>query len=242
MVKTRVHCSHWRTASPTAGRLRAVTVRFLSAAILLISGQSHVMAQDGGEQPLPSPFDIKAAEMQTASKAAEPDVIILYEAKDIAPADPKPPSSSAQTMPVTEHSMDEFEPVPAEITIDPAANAMQFVPLGRVTFESGKWDLTDTAQKALDTVSVYLTAHPGAARLLLDGHTDWVGGINYNDTLSDQRVTAVENYLTGKGIDPDLIHWRGHGKRAPIDQNWTRLGRGRNRQVELYAVYLPSGG
>lgn len=121
----------------------------------------------------------------------------------------------------------------------PAPEAMRFISLGRVTFVGSKWDLTDADKRTLDAISDYLAANPGAARVLLDGQTDWVGGIRYNDRLSDKRAMAVQAYLLAKGINPKLIHWKGHGKRTPIDENWTRLGRDRNRQVELFAVYPP---
>jgi OOP family OmpA-OmpF porin len=144
---------------------------------------------------------------------------------DIAPTSPSLPDtlSLSNTM-----SVKAAPPPPA---------SMRFITLGRLNFASNKWELSDAAKLTLDAVSGYLTANPGASRLLLDGHTDWVGGLKFNDELSDKRAMAVEAYLVNKGIDPLLIHWKGHGKRSPIDENWTRLGRDRNRQVELYAVY-----
>ncbi len=117
---------------------------------------------------------------------------------------------------------------------------MRFITLGRVNFVSNKWELSDSAKQTLDAVSGYLATNPGASRLLLDGHTDREGGFKFNDNLSDKRAMAVQAYLSDKGIDPALIHWKGHGKHDPVDENWTRLGRGRNRQVELYAVYPSS--
>jgi len=123
-----------------------------------------------------------------------------------------------------------------------AAPLMRFVNLGRITFVSNKAQLTDAAKRELDKMSAYLVTHPGAKRVLLEGHTDWVGGFKFNDKLSDKRALAVQDYLVSKGVDPTLIRWKGHGKHAPIDENWTRLGRDRNRQVELYAIYLPATG
>ena len=120
-----------------------------------------------------------------------------------------------------------------------AAQMMRFVNLGRITFVSDKAQLTEAAKRELDKMSAYLITHPGAERVLLEGHTDWVGGFKFNDKLSDKRALAVQDYLIGKGVDPTLIHWKGHGEHSPIDENWTRLGRDRNRQVELFAIYLP---
>ena len=139
-------------------------------------------------------------------------------------------------------------PLPATLSLSNTMNTdtaqpagMRFVALGRVNFASNNWELSDMAKQTLDTVFGYITSNPGASRLLLDGHTDWVGGLKFNDKLSDKRAIAVQDYLVSKGVDPALIHWKGHGKRSPIDENWTRLGRDRNRQVEFFAVYPPSG-
>ena len=129
-------------------------------------------------------------------------------------------------------------PVTMNIEIPPPA-AMRFITLGRVTFASGKSELSDAAKQMLDKAAAYLAGNPGMTRLLLDGHTDSVGGAKFNNKLSDKRAMAVEAYLTDKGINPRIIHWRGHGKHTPIDENWARIGRNRNRHVELYAVYLP---
>jgi outer membrane protein OmpA-like peptidoglycan-associated protein len=124
----------------------------------------------------------------------------------------------------------------AEIDI-PSPEAMRFISLGRVSFDSNKWELSDAAKRSLDDMSAFLTSNPGASRLLLDGYTDSVGGARFNDTLSDKRAMAVKTYLASKGIDPELIFLKGYGERSPTDQNWTRLGRDRNRQVELFAIF-----
>lgn len=150
------------------------------------------------------------------------------------PADPNPVPAISDGLSASAAMTDLPETAP------PNVSGMRFITLGRVTFESGKWDLSDTAKRALDAMVAYLAAHPGAERLLLDGHADELGGNDYNDKLSDQRNAAVQDYLTGKGVDSQLIHRKAHGKRSPADENWSRLGRRRNRQVELYAVYLPN--
>ena len=116
---------------------------------------------------------------------------------------------------------------------------MRFISLARITFKSNKWDLNESTKRQLDRASAYLMANPGAERLLLEAHTDWVGGATFNDNLSDKRAMAVQKYLESKGVDPRLISWKGHGEHAPVDENWTRLGRARNRHVELFAIYLP---
>jgi OOP family OmpA-OmpF porin len=48
--------------------------------------------------------------------------------------------------------------------------------------------------------------------LSIDGHTDWVGTDEYNQTLSDNRANAVKAYIVSKGIDASRITATGHGE------------------------------
>ena len=115
--------------------------------------------------------------------------------------------------------------------------SFEYVSLSPVYFDSDKATLTRDGQKALDAASEYLLKHDNIKRILVDGHTDEKGSISYNDKLSDRRANIVRNYLTIKGIDPNLINLAGMGEHKPVDQNWTRDGRQRNRHVSIYALH-----
>ena len=123
---------------------------------------------------------------------------------------------------------------------EPADAGTRFVSLGRVLFIHNKWELTTVTQRTLDQAADYLTHHQGRSRVLICGHADDTGGIRANDELSGRRAAAVRDYLLKKGIAADQLHLEGHGQHAPIDENWTELGRARNRQVELFAIFSPS--
>lgn len=126
---------------------------------------------------------------------------------------------------------------PEAVMAPPPEPEMQFVSLGRITFIFDKWTLTDQSKRTLDTAVRYLADHPGVSRLLIRGHTDRVGRQSYNDGLSDRRAAAVLDYLVKQGVPLEQVRWEGHGEHAPIDENWTRLGRARNRQVEVFAIF-----
>lgn len=115
--------------------------------------------------------------------------------------------------------------------------SFEYVSLTPIYFDSDKATLTRKGQQALDAASEYLHKHSNIRRILIDGHADKKGSINYNDKLSDRRAKIVRNYLTIKGIDPNLINLAGMGEHKPVDQNWTRDGRQRNRHVSIYAVH-----
>jgi OOP family OmpA-OmpF porin len=67
----------------------------------------------------------------------------------------------------------------------------------------------------------------------LIGHTDNQGLKATNQSLSQARAEAVKSYLTGKGINPDLMSASGQGADRPIAGNDNPEGRARNRRIEF---------
>src|SRR5262249_35582083 len=77
-----------------------------------------------------------------------------------------------------------------------------------------------------------ILGHPGL-RIEVEGHTDSVGGDEYNQKLSENRANAVREFLVGEGLKPEGITSQGFGKTKPVADNNTAAGRQRNRRVEL---------
>lgn len=101
-----------------------------------------------------------------------------------------------------------------------------------VLFKSGSYELLPGARERLAKVSGIVLAHPGL-HLDIEGHTDSVGGDEYNQTLSEKRAGAVRDYLVQQGIAAASIASRGFGKTQPVATNDTAEGRQQNRRVEL---------
>jgi outer membrane protein OmpA-like peptidoglycan-associated protein len=101
-----------------------------------------------------------------------------------------------------------------------------------VLFKTGSFELLPGARERLAKVSGIVLAHPGL-HLEVEGHTDSVGGDDYNQTLSERRAGAVRNYLVQQGIAEGTIGSRGFGKTTPVATNDTPEGRQANRRVEL---------
>jgi outer membrane protein OmpA-like peptidoglycan-associated protein len=75
------------------------------------------------------------------------------------------------------------------------------------------------------------------AAVVISGHTDNIGSMDYNQRLSENRAKAVENYLCRHhGIDPERIEIKGYGETRPIASNETEEGRSKNRRVEFCRV------
>jgi outer membrane protein OmpA-like peptidoglycan-associated protein len=101
-----------------------------------------------------------------------------------------------------------------------------------VLFKSGSYELMPGARERLAKVSGIVLAYSGL-RLAVEGHTDSIGGDEYNRKLSEQRADAVRDYLVQQGIGADAITASGFGKSEPVAANDTPEGRQQNRRVEL---------
>jgi outer membrane protein OmpA-like peptidoglycan-associated protein len=101
-----------------------------------------------------------------------------------------------------------------------------------VLFRSGSYELAPGARERLAKVSGIILAYP-SLHLSVEGHTDSVGGDEYNQSLSELRAQAVRDYFIQQGIASSSVEAHGYGKTAPIASNDTAEGRQQNRRVEL---------
>ena len=101
-----------------------------------------------------------------------------------------------------------------------------------VLFRSGSYELLPAARERLAKVSGIVLAYP-SLHLAVEGHTDSVGGDEYNQNLSERRAESVRDYFVQQGIQAGSIVARGFGKTEPIASNDTPEGRQQNRRVEL---------
>lgn len=106
------------------------------------------------------------------------------------------------------------------------------VNMSDVLFDTGKYALRPLAREKLAKVAGIVSGHPGL-RLDVEGHTDSVGGDDYNQRLSEQRGAAVRDYLTQEGMAASSVTAKGLGKTQPVASNDTAKGRQQNRRVEL---------
>ena len=106
------------------------------------------------------------------------------------------------------------------------------VNMSDVLFDTGQYTLKPGAREKLAKVAGIILSHPGL-KITVEGHTDSVGGDDYNMTLSENRANAVRTYLVGQGISPAGVTAQGFGKTRPVADNGTAAGRQLNRRVEM---------
>ena len=99
-------------------------------------------------------------------------------------------------------------------------------------FELDSDQLTaDSAAKAR-TVLAGIAARP-VADVIVIGHTDRAGEVDYNDQLSRQRAEALRARLIELGGDPARISVAGRGEREPLVPTADGVAEPRNRRAEL---------
>jgi OOP family OmpA-OmpF porin len=98
-----------------------------------------------------------------------------------------------------------------------------------VYFDYKSTELKANAKTVLNKIVEVLNNKEGYD-ILISGYTDNIGSTSYNLKLSEERATAVSNYLTSNGIDAGKISVKGYGKSDPVASNSTEDGRAKNRR------------
>jgi outer membrane protein OmpA-like peptidoglycan-associated protein len=106
------------------------------------------------------------------------------------------------------------------------------VALYGIHFDFNKATLRPDSEPVLQKILALLKARPDV-KLEVQGHTDNVGGDDYNQKLSDSRANAVLQWLRAKGIAADRLTAHGYGLKVPIADNGSDEGRAKNRRVEI---------
>ena len=102
-----------------------------------------------------------------------------------------------------------------------------------VLFATGSSELTPEAIQTLNDLGRALTDTALTAyRFRIEGHTDTVGGRDYNKALSDRRAVAVAEYLAGRfHVDRTRLQPIGMGQEGLMVPTPDQTPEVRNRRV-----------
>jgi outer membrane protein OmpA-like peptidoglycan-associated protein len=106
------------------------------------------------------------------------------------------------------------------------------IQLKNLFFDNDKFDLKPESYPELDRLVEILQKNK-ELKLEISGHTDNNGTDEHNQTLSENRVKSVREYLVKKGCKAANLTSVGYGEKKPIATNDTEEGRGMNRRVEV---------
>jgi outer membrane protein OmpA-like peptidoglycan-associated protein len=109
----------------------------------------------------------------------------------------------------------------------------------RIHFAFDKWRIRPESFPVLDGVAKTILDEPAVKRVVVEGHTDGLGGPKYNQRLSQRRAQSVVEYLVKKGVPAGMLTAVGKGEGEPIADNRTRAGRAENRRIEFHLELEP---
>lgn len=109
---------------------------------------------------------------------------------------------------------------------------VMILPDSRFRFAFDSAELTQKNRELLSRIAGILLVSKGYG-LAVYGYTDDVGTADYNQTLSERRAKAVDEYLVKAGVPAGIVSMKGYGKTSPIVNGPTAEARAKNRRVEI---------
>ena len=101
-----------------------------------------------------------------------------------------------------------------------------------INFDTGSDVIKPESKTVLDEITALLKENKDW-KMTVEGHTDNVGGTDYNQNLSEKRAAAVKDFLVKAGIEAARLNSAGFGMSKPVASNEGSFGRAQNRRVEL---------
>lgn len=101
-----------------------------------------------------------------------------------------------------------------------------------IFFDLDQYLLPEEAQKILQKNAEWLRSHPNA-RILIEGHCDERGTVEYNLALGERRAQSAKDYLVNLGISLDRISMISYGKEKPFMAGHSEEAWAQNRRAHF---------
>jgi peptidoglycan-associated lipoprotein len=98
-----------------------------------------------------------------------------------------------------------------------------------IPFDYDDFALRPDAKEILNSIAQWLMKNT-ATQVLIEGHCDERGTIEYNLALGERRSSSAKKYLTQLGVDSERIFTISYGEERPIDSGHTESAWARNRR------------
>lgn len=125
--------------------------------------------------------------------------------------------------------MDPGDPLGIRETPLDVLNEPQNNPFEDVHFDFDSAVLSAEARATLDDHASTLESYQNMT-VLIEGHCDERGTVEYNLALGERRANAIFNYLVSLGIDGSRLKTISYGKEFPLDPGHNEAAWARNRR------------
>jgi len=141
----------------------------------------------------------------------------------------KKPKPAVTPPPAPPPTVQQAPPPPPPVETKPAPVP---VSLQDVFFDFDKYAIRDDARQALSTDAKALTENTDM-KVLLEGHCDERGTVEYNLALGQKRADAARSYLVQYGVDASRLSTISYGKERPFVQGHDESAWSQNRRVHF---------
>lgn len=94
-------------------------------------------------------------------------------------------------------------------------------------------ELNKQSQKRLAQIAEYIRHNQDIDLVLVSTYTDAEDTKSASQNLSERRAEVLQEYFKSLGLPEDRIRVQGYGKRRPVDDNASPIGKDRNRRVVI---------
>jgi peptidoglycan-associated lipoprotein len=91
--------------------------------------------------------------------------------------------------------------------------------------------LGDDSRPILSATGSYMSKHND--KVLVEGHCDERGSVEYNLALGERRAKSVKDYLVSYGIDETRVSTVSYGKERPLDPGHDETAWAKNRRAHF---------
>ena len=144
--------------------------------------------------------------------------------KSAPPAEVTPPPGQTETTPET---TEEAPPRPPAAEEDNVQGRLQ-----DAFFDFDDASLRDDAKQALEADAKYMESRP-RQNVIIEGHCDERGSVEYNLALGEKRARAAKEYLVSYGISGSRMTTISYGKERPFDSGHNEEAWAKNRRAHF---------
>jgi len=104
--------------------------------------------------------------------------------------------------------------------------------LSDINFAFDSSEISSAAQQTLSAHSDWLKQNSGTP-VVVEGHCDERGTIEYNLALGERRASAVKDYLRSLGVDSSQLSTVSYGEELPLDPGHSEAAWAKNRRAHF---------
>lgn len=136
--------------------------------------------------------------------------------------DETPPLTTEETPPPPPPPPDDLDlpPPPVEVVLE------------TIYFDFDKYNLRSEAKTALGNNAKTLRENPDLT-VLIEGHCDERGTVEYNLALGEKRAKAARDYLVDLGVQAERVRTISYGEERPVDPGHAESAWGKNRRADF---------